>query len=207
MISISPLKSEHQSKRRSLFLSALALSLSAALSACGESTVTFKGSDISGSHLGQKWSLTGMDGKTYSPSDFSGKVTLVLFGFTQCPDVCPTSLAELAQVMKLLGEDAARVQVLMITVDPERDTPEVLRAYVSGFDSRFMGLTGTPEQIKTAAGSFKAYYARAATVNGNYNMDHSANFYLLDVKGESRVLLANNAGAENIAHDIRALLR
>ena len=139
--------------------------------------------------------------------DFEGKVTLVLFGFTQCPDVCPTSLAELAQVMKLLGDQASRVQVLMISVDPERDTPEVLRAYVSGFDSRFLGLTGTPGQIKDVASAFKAYYARAATVNGNYNMDHSANFYLLDTKGESRVLLANNTGAENIAHDIRALLR
>jgi len=185
----------------------MALSLGATLTGCGDPSVAFKGSDISGSHLGQKWSLTGMDGKTYSPADFNGKVTLVLFGFTQCPDICPTSLAELSQVMKLLGDDAARVQVLMISVDPERDTPEVLRAYVSGFNPRFMGLTGTPEQIKAAAASFKAYYARAATANGNYNMDHSANFYLLDAKGESRVLLANNAGAENIAHDIRALLR
>lgn len=193
--------------RRSLLAAMTALGLGSMLAACNDATTIFKGSDITGSHLGQKWSLTGMDGKTYTPADFNGKVTLVLFGFTQCPDVCPTSLAELAQVMKLLGDLASRVQVLMISVDPERDTPEVLRAYVSGFDSRFMGLTGTPEQIKTAAAAFKAYYARAATVNGNYNMDHSANFYLLDAKGESRVLLANNAGAENIAHDIRALLR
>jgi protein SCO1/2 len=109
--------------------------------------------------------------------------------------------------MKLLGDLASRVQVLLISVDPERDTPAVLSAYVSGFDPRFMGLTGTPEQVKIAAAAFKAYYARAAAANGNYNMDHSANFYLLDTKGESRVLIANNAGAENIAHDIRALLR
>jgi protein SCO1/2 len=193
--------------RRSLLMAMTVLGFGSMLAACNDATTAFKGSDITGSHLGQKWSLTGMDGKTYTPADFNGKVTLVLFGFTQCPDVCPTSLAELAQVMKLLGDLASRVQVLMISVDPERDTPEVLRAYVSGFDPRFLGLTGTPEQIKTAAAAFKAYYARAATVNGNYNMDHSANFYLLDAKGESRVLLANNAGAENIAHDIRALLR
>ena len=193
--------------RRSLLAAMTVLGLGSILTACSDATTAFKGSDITGSHLGQKWSLAGMDGKTYTPADFNGKVTLVLFGFTQCPDVCPTSLAELAQVMKLLGDLASRVQVLMISVDPERDTPEVLRAYVSGFDPRFMGLTGTPEQIKVAAGAFKAYYARAATVNGNYNMDHSANFYLIDAKGESRVLLANNAGAENIAHDIRALLR
>lgn len=196
-----------QAFRRNLFVALMVLCTAATLTACGEATIAFKGSDITGSHLGQKWSLTGMDGKTYTPKDFEGKVTLVLFGFTQCPDVCPTSLAELAQVMKLLGDQASRVQVLMISVDPERDTPEVLRAYVSGFDSRFLGLTGTPGQIKDVASAFKAYYARAATVNGNYNMDHSANFYLLDTKGESRVLLANNTGAENIAHDIRALLR
>lgn len=194
-------------ERRRLLAAMTALGFGSMLAACSDATTAFKGSDITGSHLGQKWSLTGMDGKTYTPGDFTGKVTLVLFGFTQCPDVCPTSLAELAQVMKLLGDLASRVQVLMISVDPERDTPEVLRAYISGFDPRFLGLTGTPEQIKAAAAAFKAYYARAATVNGNYNMDHSANFYLLDAKGESRVLLANNAGAENIAHDIRALLR
>jgi protein SCO1/2 len=193
--------------RRGLLAVISAFVFGAVLTACGDKTTTFKGSDISGSHLGQKWSLTGMDGKSYTPADFHGKVTIVFFGFTQCPDVCPTSLAELAQVMKLLGDLASRVQVLLISVDPERDTPAVLRAYVSGFDPRFLGLTGTPEQVKLAAAAFKAYYARAATANGSYNMDHSANFYLLDAKGESRVLLSNNAGAENIAHDIRALLR
>ena len=200
-------RSLFQSIRRSLFVVMIALVFGAVLNACSDTTTAFKGSDITGSHLGQKWSLTGMDGKTYTPADFHGKVTLVLFGFTQCPDVCPTSLAELSQVMKLLGDQASRVQVLLISVDPERDTPTVLRAYVSGFDPRFLGLTGTPEQVKLAAAAFKAYYARSPAANGQYNMDHSANFYLLDAKGESRVLLANNAGAENIAHDIRALLR
>ncbi len=196
-----------QTVYRAVLGAILMLGLGVMLTGCSDGASSFKGSDITGSHLGQKWSLTGMDGKTYTLADFNGKVTLVLFGFTQCPDVCPTSLAELSQVMKLLGDLASRVQVLMITVDPERDTPEVLRAYVTGFDPRFLGLTGSPEQIKLAASAFKAYYARAAAANGNYNMDHSANFYLLDAKGESRVLLANNAGAENIAHDIRALLR
>ena len=196
-----------QSMRRSLLGVITAFIFGAVLTGCSDTATPFKGSDITGSHLGQKWTLTGMDGKTYTPADFHGKVTLVFFGFTQCPDVCPTSLAEISQVMKLLGDLASRVQVLLISVDPERDTPAVLRAYVSGFDPRFMGLTGTPEQVKIAAGAFKAYYARAAAANGNYNMDHSANFYLLDTKGESRVLIANNAGAENIAHDIRALLR
>ncbi len=193
--------------RRLLLAVGLALSTSSLLTACGDSAPSFKGSDISGTKIGQGWTLTGMDGKTYTLQSFAGKVVLVLFGFTQCPDVCPTSLAELAQVMALLGADAARVQVLLISVDPERDTPEVLRPYVSGFDPRFLGLTGTPSQIKEAAASFKAFYAKAPTANGGYNMDHSASFYLIDPKGEARVLLANNVGAAVIAEDIRTLLR
>ncbi len=193
--------------RRAVLNAGMALCLTSLITACGDSAPSFKGSDISGTNIGHDWTLTGMDGKTYTLQSFAGKVVLVLFGFTQCPDVCPTSLAELAHVMKLLGSQADRVQVLMISVDPERDTPEVLRAYISGFDPRFLGLTGSAEQVKQAAASFKAYYAKAPTVNGGYNMDHSASFYLLDPAGEARVLLANNVGAETIAQDIRTLLR
>lgn len=193
--------------RRTLLASGVALCAATLLTGCDDATPGFKGSDISGTRIGRDWTLTGMDGKTYTLQSFAGKVVLVLFGFTQCPDVCPTSLAELAQVMKLLGSQADQVQVLMISVDPERDTPEVLRAYISGFDPRFMGLTGTPEQVKQAAASFKAFYAKAPTASGGYNMDHSASFYLLDPKGEARVLLANNVGADTIAQDIRTLLR
>ncbi len=193
--------------RRMLLSSGVALCAATLLTGCNDATPVFKGSDISGTRIGRDWTLTGMDGKTYTLQSFAGKVVLVLFGFTQCPDVCPTSLAELAQVMKLLGSQAERVQVLMISVDPERDTPEVLRAYISGFDPAFMGLTGSPEQVKQAAASFKAFYAKAPTANGGYNMDHSASFYLLDPTGEARVLLANNVGAETIAQDIRTLLR
>lgn len=177
------------------------------LSGCNDSTPQFKGSDISGTHLGKELALTGTDGKPYTLESLKGKVTVVLFGFTQCPDVCPTSLAELTQVMKLLGNDAKRVQVVLITVDPERDTPEVLRAYVSGFDSQFLGLTGTTEQIKKTAASFKVYYAKTAGAQGNYSMDHSASFYLMDAQGESRVLLNNTIGAAALAHDIGLLLR
>ena len=193
--------------RRALLSFGLAAFI-ASLSACGEgSSVKFKGSDISGTKIGGGWALTGMDGKSYTSSDFAGKVQLVFFGFTQCPDICPSSLAELTQVMKLLGSQAAKVQVVLVTVDPERDTQEVLRAYVSGFDSQFLGLTGTPDQIKKAASSFKIYYAKNAGVQGNYSVDHSASFFLLDAQGESRVLLANNIGAAAIAHDIQRLLR
>ena len=200
------------SRRRSLLargLTALALAfgLGAGLSGCGDPVETFKGSEISGTHLGQGWQLTSADGKPYTLASFAGKAVLVFFGYTQCPDVCPTTLAELSEVMKLLGDKADRLQVVMITVDPERDTPDVLKAYVTSFDPRFLGLSGTPEQIKQAASSFKAYYAKSGAANGTYTMDHTASFYLIDPKGESRVLLNNNAGAEAIAHDVRLVLR
>lgn len=177
------------------------------LSGCNDATPQFKGSDITGTQLGKELALTGTDGKPYTLDTLKGKVTVVLFGFTQCPDVCPTSLAELTQVMKLLGDGAKRVQVVLITVDPERDSLEVLRAYVSGFGPQFVGLTGTLEQTKKTAASFKVYYAKTAGANGNYSMDHSASFYLMDAKGESRVLLNNSIGAAAIAHDIQRLLR
>ena len=188
--------------------SAVFLSLCVLLvTGCNDAAPPFKGSDITGTQLGKDLALTGTDGKPYTLDALKGKVTIVLFGFTQCPDVCPTSLAELTQVMKLLGKDSTRVQVVLITVDPERDTSEVLRAYVSGFDPQFLGLTGTLEQIKKAAASFKVYFAKTPGVQGNYSMDHSASFYLMDAQGESRVLLNNNIGAAAIAHDIQSLLR
>ncbi len=195
-------------------LSAVLLSLCVLfLGGCNDASPAFKGSDITGTHLGKDLALTGTDGKPYTLDALKGKVTIILFGFTQCPDVCPTSLADLTQVMKLLGTQAKRVQVVLITVDPERDTSEVLRAYVSGFDPQFLGLTGTPEQIKKAAASFKVYYAKTvqyaktAGMQSNYSVDHSTSFYLMDTQGESRVLLSNNIGAAAIAHDVQRLLR
>lgn len=193
------------SRRLALRLVAAA-AFTAVLAACGDNTPRFKGSDISGTQLGRGLALSDYDGKTRQLQDFAGKVVVVFFGYTQCPDVCPTSLAELTEVMKTLGPDAERVQVLLVTVDPERDTPQVLKQYVTAFDSRFLGLTGTPNQVKTAAAAFKAYYAKAPTQNGGYTMDHTAAFYLLDGKGQSRVLANNNIGVDALAHDIRVLL-
>lgn len=195
------------SARRRALQAVAAMGVAALLAACGESAPAFKGSDITGTQLGKKLALVDHNGKPRTLQDFAGKAVVVFFGFTQCPDVCPTSLAELSQVMKQLGPDADRVQVLLVTVDPERDTPEILKQYVTTFDPRFLGLTGTPEQIKQAAASFKAYYAKVPTQDGaNYTMDHTAAFYLFDGKGESRVLATNIAGAEALAHDIKALL-
>lgn len=177
------------------------------LAGCTDQPAVFRGSDISGTKLGQQWKLTDMNGQARDQSSFAGKVQLVFFGFAQCPDVCPTSLSELSEAMKLLGPDADRVQVLLVTVDPERDTPDLLRQYLSAFDPRFMGLTGTPEQVRQAASSFKAFYSKVPRPGGDYTMDHSASFYLLDRNGEARVLLSNNMGAAAIAHDIKALLK
>lgn len=194
------------SRRAALRLGAVA-AIALALAACGDKTPEFKGSDISGTQLGKALELTDFNGQTRTLKDFAGKVVVVFFGFTQCPDVCPTSLAELSEVMKKLGSDADRVQVLLVTVDPERDTPEILKQYVTAFDPRFLGLTGTADQIKKTAASFKAYYAKAPSKDGtNYTMDHTAAFYLIDGKGESRVLANNTIGVDALVHDIKALL-
>jgi protein SCO1/2 len=204
---VSPTSQISQNKALRLLSTVLLVLCVLCIAGCKDGAPVFKGSDITGTHLGKDLALTGTDGKAYNLDALKGKVTIVLFGFTQCPDVCPTSLAELTQVMKLLGNEAKRVQVVMITVDPERDTPEVLRAYVSGFDPQFLGLTGTLEQVKRAAASFKVYFAKNAGVQGNYSLDHSASFYLMDAQGESRVLLNNSLGAAAIAHDVQRLLR
>lgn len=195
------------SKRRGLLATTAAVALVTALSACGKKEVAFKGSDITGAKLGGEMSMQDHTGQTRTLADYKGKVAVVFFGFTQCPDVCPTAMAELAQTMEILGEDAGEVQVLMVSVDPERDTPEVLGEYVKAFHPGFVGLTGTPEQLGTTAKSFKAYYGKAAGATPDqYTMDHASSFYIMDKQGEPRVLVSGNATAQDIAHDIQQLL-
>ncbi|OZI36920.1 SCO family protein [Bordetella genomosp. 10] len=192
--------------RRAALRALGSVALLAALAACKDRPA-FQGSSIEGTHLGKDVAMVDQDGKPRAMADFAGKVVVAFFGYTHCPDVCPTSLAELAQVMQTLGPDASRVQVVMITVDPERDTPEVMKQYVTTFNPGFVGLTGSLAQLKTAATSFKAYYAKVPTKDGSdYSMDHSAAFYLLDQKGEAQVLVNNNAGADVLVHDIKLLL-
>ena len=193
--------------RRTWLRGVAAVVVAGVLAACSEPAPSFKGNDISGTKLGQALALNDHNGQARTLKDFQGKVVVAFFGFTQCPDVCPTALAELSQVMEKLGPDADRVQVLLITVDPERDTPEILKQYVTTFDPRFLGLTGTPEQVKATAASFKAYYAKVPTADGkNYTMDHTAAFYLFDGKGESRVLANSTIGVDAMVHDIKLLL-
>ena len=157
--------------------------------------------------VGGDFQLVDQEGRPVDQTILNGKWSLVFFGFTYCPEFCPTTLAEMAAVQQQLGEQARDLQMVFISIDPERDTPEVLKQYVTAFDPRFLGLTGTPDQVKKAAASFKAYYAKAPTKDGNYTMDHTAAFYLLDGKGESRVLANNNIGVDALVHDIQALLK
>ncbi len=176
------------------------------LAGCG-SKADFRGSDISGTKLGSDLAMVDDSGQPRTLADYRGKVLVVFFGFTQCPDVCPTSMSQLAHAMELLGDDAAKAQVLMISVDPERDTPEVLSSYVKAFNPTFVGLTGTPEQLAATAKSFRAHYAKVqGPAPGDYTMDHGSSFYILDQSGEARVLLRGDAPAEDVAHDVRELL-
>ncbi|MFO7748057.1 MAG: SCO family protein [Orrella sp.] len=183
--------------------------MTAALIGCSDSA-DFVGSDISSGDIGQNWSLTDHTGQVRQADSFPGKVSLVFFGFTQCPDVCPAALAEISAALQSLGTQAQDVQVLMITVDPDRDTPELLGEYLDAFDqglpTKFLGLTGTSEEIRQTAADFRAYYAKVPTPDGSYTMDHSASFYLIDQQGKARVLLSNQSGPSAIAKDIKTLL-
>ncbi|HUG59873.1 MAG TPA: SCO family protein [Candidimonas sp.] len=195
------------SKRRVLLTASAAVALSPLLAACSKKEVVFQGSDISGTQLGRDLEMLDGTSQVRRLADYKGKVVLVFFGYTQCPDVCPTAMAELSQTMELLGKDAEKVQVLMISVDPARDTPEILSAYVQAFNPAFVGLTGTPEQLSKTAKSFKAYYAKSPGGTADqYGMDHASSFYLFDQEGESRVLVSGNASAKDIADDIKLLL-
>lgn len=192
-----------------LFTWLAALLLAAVLTACspaGEPLV-FKGTDITGAEFGKPFTLTGHDGKQHGLADYRGKAVVLFFGYTHCPDICPTTMLEYQQVMKQLGPDADRVQVLFISVDPERDTPQVLAGYVPFFDKRFMGLTGAPEQINTVAGQYKVVAQRQPTEGGGYSVDHSAGSYLFDREGQLRVYVPYNTPVADIVHDLRQLLR
>lgn len=194
--------------KRCLALIGIAL-LVATLSACGpdQPTLAFKGSDITGSHLGKDLDMVDSSGQARTLKDYRGKVLVGFFGFTQCPDICPTAMTQLSQAVELLGPDASKVQVAMITVDPQRDTPEVLTEYVRIFHDDFIGLTGTPEQLGKTAKSFKAFYARVPGAKPDqYTMDHSSSFYIIDPQGEARSLMRGDATPEELAHDIRLVL-
>ncbi len=192
-----------------LIATALAISVtSSLLTACFDKNPSFAAIDVTGANYAKDFSLTDQNGKTRTIKDFAGKVVVVFFGYTQCPDVCPTSMAELAQIRKTLGKDADRLQGIFITVDPDRDTPEVLKAYMGNFDLTFLALrTSSPEQLATLAKDYKAYYKKVeGSTATSYTMDHSAGSYVYDTKGQLRLYTRYGSGAAALTGDIRQLL-
>jgi protein SCO1/2 len=193
--------------RRSLLLSSLIL-----LSGCdrlpgGGGNSSFQSVDITGADYARRLDLPDANGKPRTLDDFKGKVTVVFFGYTQCPDVCPTTMAELAQVKKSLGADGDKVQGVFVTIDPERDTPQLLKSYLANFDPSFVALRGTPEQTQAAAKEFKVFYAKVpGKTPGNYTMDHTAGSYVFDTDGRVRLFTRYGTGASALASDIKALL-
>lgn len=179
-----------------------------ALVACAPERPGFKSADITGAGFGNDFALTDPGGKPRSLADFRGKAVVVFFGFTQCPDVCPTALATLAEAVRKLGADADRVQGVFITIDPERDTPELLSRYVPAFHPGFVGLSGDADATARVAKAFKVLYRKApGSTPGSYSMDHSAGMFVFDPQGRLRLYVSHGTGADDLAQDLRTLLR
>ena len=189
---------------RRWMLSALALW---ALVACSPDKPKFSSIDITGADYAQDFSLTDHNGQRRSLSDFKGKVVVVFFGYTQCPDVCPTSMTELAEVKGMLGADADKLQGVFVTVDPARDTAELLKAYMANFDPTFVAFVPTPDELVDVAKRFKIYYKKQeGKTPTSYTMDHSAGSYVYDTQGRVRLYSRYGSGAKVLAQDIQTLL-
>jgi protein SCO1/2 len=185
---------------------ALAL-LSAGCDKLASKPAAFNNTDLTGLDYAKGFSLTDHTGKARTLADFKGKLVVLFFGYTQCPDVCPTTMAEMAGVLKELGPAADEVQVLFVTLDPERDTQELLASYVPAFDKRFLGLRGTPEQTAQTAKEFKVFVAKVPGKEpGSYTVDHTAGSYVFDRDGRVRLFLRHGQGPAPIVHDLRQLL-
>ncbi|MGH8830652.1 MAG: SCO family protein [Polaromonas sp.] len=204
----SPLLPSRRRAVQSMAGAALLTMTAGLLTACAPDKPQFKSIDLTGADYAQGFSLADHNGQVRTLKDFAGKVVVVFFGFTQCPDVCPTSMAELAQVKQLLGPDGDKLQAIFITVDPERDTAELLKTYMSNFDPAFLALRPTMAQMPEVAKDFKVYYKKVeGKTPGSYTMDHSAGSYVFDAKGRIRLYNRYGAGAEALASDIRLLLK
>lgn len=190
-------------RRAFLILAALGVLL---LAACSKPP-SFKARDVTGLEYGAKLELPDHFGKRRSLDDFKGKVVVVFFGYTHCPDVCPTNLADLAGAMELLGADAARAQVVFVTVDPERDQPEMLARYVTAFHPSFLALRGDPEATRKTATDFKVFYEKVpGSSPENYTVNHSTGSFVYDPRGKLRLYASHGIGAQAYASDIRQLL-
>ncbi len=170
-------------------------------------TASFKAVDITGADYARELKLPDADGRARDLAEFKGRIVVVFFGFAQCPDVCPTTLLELAEVRKALGADGERVQGIFVTIDPERDTPEVLKAYVDNYGAGFVALRGTPDETRAVAKHFKVFYSKVpGKTEGSYTMDHTAGSYVFDTQGRVRLFTRYGTGAEALVHDLKLLL-
>lgn len=186
---------------------ALLVSAGGMLTACSKGKPEFRGVDISEVDYARDFPLPDHNGQPRSIKDFNGKVVVVFFGYTQCPDVCPTTMQEMAEVKRMLGKDGDRLQAIFVTVDPERDTADMLKAYMGNFDPSFLALRGTPEQTAAVAKDFKIYYKKVdGKTPTSYTMDHSAGSYIYDTQGRLRVYYRYGSGVEALAADVRTLL-
>lgn len=178
------------------------------LAACSEPRPSFNAVDITGADYAKDFSLKDVDGKVRTLADFKGKVVVLFFGYAQCPDVCPTTMTEMAQVKQQLGSDGDKLQVLFVTVDPARDTPEVLKAYMGAFDSSFVALIPTADQLVTTAKDFKVYFKKVeGKTPTSYSMDHSAASFVYDTQGRLRLYARYGAGVAPMVSDVKALLK
>lgn len=188
------------------FFAVLAILLALGLSACSK-PASFQNTDVTGLRYAEDFALTDHNGVPRNLASFRGKVVLVFFGYTQCPDVCPTTMVELANVMKELGPKADQVQVLFVTVDPERDTQQLLAEYVPAFDKRFLGLRGDAAATAKVAKEFKIYYAKVPGKQpGSYSMDHTAGSYVFDKDGKVRLFVRHGQGPGPLVQDLKQLL-
>ena len=195
-------------KRRTLVQSIAVGAAVVTLAACSPDKPQFRAIDITGAEYARDFQLTDHNGQPRTIKDFAGTVVVVFCGFTQCPDVCPTALAELAEVKRTLGKDGDRLQGIFVTVDPDRDTPEVLKGYMANFDPSFLALRGTPEQLAAMAKDFKVYYKKVdGKTPTSYTMDHSAGSFVYDTQGRIRLYTRYGSGAQALADDIRLLLK
>ena len=203
-----------------IFPAVLFLIAALALVACGDkqgvdgsrmflslTKTAFINTDVTGLDYAKDFALTDHPGKLRTLADFKGKAVMVFFGYTQCPDVCPTTMVEMANVMKQLGPQADSVQVLFVTVDPERDTPALLSRYIPACDPRFLGLSGDKAATEKVAKEFKVFYQKVPGKQpGSYTMDHTAGSYVFDPQGRVRLFVRHGQGAEPIVHDLKILL-
>ena len=188
--------------RRSLLGAAALL-----IAGCGDKVESFVGIDITGANYATGFSLTDHNGQLRTLADFKGKLVVLFFGFTQCPDVCPTTMSELAEAKRLLGADGERLQGLFVSIDPERDTPEIMKQYMASFDPSFLALYAAPDQLPELAKSYKMYYKKVAgPTPTSYTMDHSAGSYVYDTQGRIRLYHRYGGGAPVLAADLKKLL-